>query len=123
MGHGARDELGTTFDDNYISGTKTLVYTTPSITISAAAEEWATIELDTPFDYNGTDNLIMEIQWSGGSGTFYTYKWETGTDRCVKASNPGLPTGAVSTQMCQFRIELPLALQNSTFGSIKGMFY
>jgi hypothetical protein len=122
LGHGASDELGATFDDNYIAGTKTLVYSAPSITLTAAPEEWATIDLDIPFDYNGTDNLIMEIQWAGGSGTFYTYAWDTGSDRCVTASHPSNPTGLVSSQMCQFRIELPLALEHSTFGSIKSMF-
>jgi hypothetical protein len=122
LGHGASDVLGTTFDDNYIVGTKVLVYENAAVTLTAAAEEWVTLDLDTAFDYNGTDNLIMEIQWSGGSGTFYTYKWQTGTNRCLTASNPSLPTGSLTTQMCQLRLDLPLALENMTFAAIKKAF-
>ena len=122
LGHGASDELGNTFEDNYIVGTKVLVYESSAVTLTANPEEWVTLDLDTPFDYNGTDNLIMEINWSGGSGTFYTYKWQTGTNRCLTAANPSLPTGSLSSQMCQFRLELPLALENMTFAAIKRAF-
>ena len=122
LGHAASDELGTTFEDNYITGTKVLVYENTSVTLTANPEEWVTLNLDTPFDYNGTDNLIMEILWSGGSGTFYTYKWQTGANRCLTAPNPALPTGSLTTQMCQLRLELPLALENMTFAAIKRAF-
>ena len=123
LGHGASDELGTAFEDNYIAGTKVLVFDSASVTLTANPEEWVTLDLDTPFDYNGTDNLIMEIQWEGGSGTFYTYKWQTGLSRCLTASNPSLPTGVLSTQMCQLRLELPLAFEQTTFAAIKRAFY
>ncbi len=122
LGYGATDELGTTFEDNYIAGTKVLVYENAYVTLSADPEEWVTLQLDTPFDYNGTDNLIMEINWAGGSGTFYTYKWQTGTNRCLTTSNPSLPTGSLTTQMCQFRLDLPLALESMTFAAIKRAF-
>jgi hypothetical protein len=122
LGHGANDELGTVFDDNYIEGTKTLVYSAPSQTVHAEAEGWFDLSLDTPFEYNGTDNLIMEIQWAGGSGTFYTYKWATGTSRCLTAANPSLPSGTLSTSMCQFGIDAVLSLRPVTFGAIKSFF-
>ena len=123
VGHGASDELGTNFEDNYIAGTRTLVYSATSQTLFAQAEEWVTIDLDTPFDYNGIDNLIVEINWSGGSGTFYTYKWQTGTNRCLTGANPGSTTGSLSTQIGQIRLDLPLALESTTFAAIKRAFY
>jgi hypothetical protein len=122
MGYCESDELGDTFEDNYVPGSMTPVYSSPSMTIGSPAEEWATLELDTPFEYDGTGNLLVEIQWSSGSGSFYVYSWKPGTNRCLRGSHPGSTSGYLLDAMCQFRIELPLALQQETFGSIKALF-
>ncbi|MBN1434755.1 hypothetical protein JW921_08350 [Candidatus Fermentibacterales bacterium] len=121
MGLCASDELGQSFEDNYVPGTRQLVYSTMLHTIAAQAEQWATIELDTPFWYDGSSNLIVEVQWAGGSGSFYSYRWETGSGRCVKGSYPGAVSGSVLTSMSQLMISGSLGLQGLTFAGVKSV--
>jgi hypothetical protein len=113
-------ELTSTYADNYVPGTRTLVYSTPQQVMSAGPDEWMTITLDTPYDYDGLGNLIVEFEWVGGSNMFYTYMWETGSNRgLMNKSSVGSPTGTLYTRMSQLRFDGPTALDHSTFGSIK----
>jgi hypothetical protein len=122
MGLSASDQLGAAFDDNYIPGSRILVYETPALTIAADPDQWATIALDTPFWYNGVDNLIVELQWTGGVNMFYTYWWETGSNRSVIAEVADAPTGTVGTSMTELQAVGTLGLENLTFGGIKASF-
>ena len=119
MGHSASGELGTRFDDNYIPGSKVLVLSEGVQTVSAGSDGWITLELETPFEYNGTDNLVIEVHWSSGSGSVYTYKWETGQNRSLTGAHPTSPDGSLDSQTSQIRIDMPLALEQMTFGRIK----
>jgi hypothetical protein len=119
LGHYDQDALGAVFDDNYLPGSDVMVYSEPYTELKVGADDWVTLDLETAFDYDGTDNLVMEVRWSSGSGSIYTYKWETGQDRCLRGDGPGSAHGTLLTQMCEFRIETSLALEQSTFGSIK----
>ncbi|MCK5785384.1 MAG: hypothetical protein KAH54_02365 [Candidatus Sabulitectum sp.] len=49
------------FDGDYIPGTKTLVYST-SLLVVDQNSDWKEIVLDEACFYNGSDNLIIEIQ-------------------------------------------------------------
>ena len=119
LGHTDRDELGNVFDENYLPGTDVRVYSTSYAELKVGTDGWVTIDLQTDFDYNGTDNLVMEIQWSAGSGSLYTYAWDTGTDRLLRGASPSSATGQLGSGICQFMIGSTLALEQSTFGSIK----
>jgi len=122
VGLASESELSDTFNDNYIPGTRTLVYTTTTQVMSAGPDEWSIITLDTPFWYNGTDNLIVELEWIGGSNMFYTYMWDTGTNRgLMNKSDVTSPTGTLSTEMSRLMIDGTLALEHETFGSIKAL--
>ena len=60
MGYCASDQLGSVFDDNYVAGSKVLVYDSASQVCSGAAGEWFSIVLDTPFSYvQSSGNLIV----------------------------------------------------------------
>ncbi len=119
MGLCSSDQLSLgSFDENYISGTKTLVYSTDLLIVSMT-DEWPEIELDNPFFYNGTDNLIIEISWNNEthSNIYNVYEWFAGTNRCIVSENhsdiksyPFLP---------HMKLFGDLALENSTFASIK----
>ena len=90
--------------------------------MSAGPDEWMIITLDTPFWYNGVDNLIVELEWVGGSNMFYTYMWETGTNRgLMNTTNVNSPTGTLSTEMSELMFDGTLALEPETFGSIKAI--
>ena len=53
----------------------TLVYTGTNITIGSDSNGWQTFSLDTPFEYNGTDNLMVVVcrtKASSGSPTYHS---------------------------------------------------
>lgn len=122
MGLASSDQLSESFEGNYIPGSRTLVYETPTQIMSAAPDQWMTISLDTPFWYNGTDNLIVELIWAGGSNMFFTYKWNTGSFRALENdSDIYSPTGTLSQNMSELMFDGPLALTPCSFGAIKAL--
>jgi hypothetical protein len=122
MAHSTLDELTNTYADNYIPGTRVLVYQTASQVMSAGADEWMTITLDTPFQFNGSDNLVVELEWVGGASMFYTYMWGTGAYRGLMNKNDvTAPTGTLSQNMSELMFDGPLALDQTTFGAIKSL--
>jgi hypothetical protein len=123
MGLAAGTELTDTYDSNYVPGTKTLVYQTASQTMIADPDQWMTIALDTPYWYDGTSGLIFELQWEGGVNMFYTYMWDTGTNRgLMNKTDITSPTGTLSTSMSELMFDGVLSLGTSTFGAIKASF-
>jgi len=120
VGLASESELSNRFKDNYIPGTRTLVYQRSSQVMSAGPDEWMVITLDTPFWYNGGDNVIVELEWAGGANMFYTYMWETGASRgLMNKADVTAPTGTLSTVMSQLMFDGPMALEQHTFGYIK----
>lgn len=113
-------ELTDTYLDNYTAGTRTLVYETPTQMMKAQPDEWMTIALNTPFEYNGTDNLIVEFQWAGGSNMFYTYMWNTGENRALmNKTDIGSAKGTLYTTMSQLMFSSASSLEHHTFAAIK----
>jgi hypothetical protein len=120
LGLASESELTDTFADNYIPGSRVLVYETPTQVMSADPDEWMTIVLDTPFWYNGTDNLIFELEWAGGSNMFFTYLWDTGSSRgLMNKSSISSPVGTLSTIMSQLMFDGSMDLEQHTFAEIK----
>ena len=84
-----------------------IVYQRSTVTLTAAAGTWLEFELDTPFEYNSTQSLVVEIEQCSVTGTFsgfslaHTNLAITGNGRsysttvtCV-APYQGLTTGRV----------------------------
>lgn len=119
--YSSASELTNTYADNYTNETRTLVYQTGSQVMTAGPDEWMTISLDTPFEYNGTDNLVVEFEWVGGSNMFYTYMWDTGVNRGLMNKNSvTAPTGTLYTKMSELMFEEDTAtLEAVTFAAIK----
>ena len=123
MGLCSSDELGTNFDDNYIPGTRILVMSSSSYTTpSAAPNEWFDNILDTSFWYNGVDNLIIEIEWSSGTGSLYTWHWDASGQRCIIGPYGASIESEISSVMPNIKLNGVLSLSNSTFGQIKAAF-
>ena len=123
MGLCSSDELGSTFDDNYISGTRIQVlsaspYTSPTV----GPNEWFEFVFDTPFWYNGQDNLLIEVEWSSGAGSLYTMHWNAGTNRSMYALYGGATALSLRSTAPNLRLDGTLSLENSTFGRIKAAF-
>jgi len=119
LGLCADDQLSnSSYDGNYIAGTKTLVYSTDPLFVNQA-DEWAEIILDEPYWYNGTDNLIIEIQWDNAThdNSYYNHEWLAGDNRCIFTQSS---TDILSYNMLPHMILAgSLSLENSTFAGIK----
>ncbi|MCD4777277.1 MAG: hypothetical protein K8S15_14675 [Candidatus Aegiribacteria sp.] len=125
MGLCSSNQLGLNFDDNYITGTKILVlssslYTTPSVN----PNEWFDIVFDTPFWYNGQDNLLIEIEWSSaaGSDALYSWHWDGGANRCIFGRYGSSAALFPKVEVPNLRLNGTLSLTNSTFARIKALF-
>lgn len=119
MGYSPLNVLGTTFAENYVPLSRTLVYSGDA-TISAEEDEWFTIPLDSPFWYNGSDFFIMEVIWDSGTGNPSCYEFNTPmTPSSLKSPDPNGETGFLSSMRCQFMLDGSQALENGTFASIK----
>jgi hypothetical protein len=129
MGLCAADQLGSNFEDNYIPGTKTLVYSTSTQVVSGNPDEWASISLDTDYAYDSAaGNLIIEVTWMSclDLKSFYVRGWDTGTIRAVgytQAGAPSYPTGSLSSAIprLKFTGTAQGALEVLTFGAVKSM--
>lgn len=124
MGVTESDMLGTTFDDNYTPGTRTLVYETSLLELDVGPDEWIDLTLDTPYWYNGEDNLIVEVVWQSGENTVWAYVWNTTgqTPRSLEAATSGAQQGFLSQKLSELRLDGVLTLEENTFGNIKASF-
>ena len=120
MGYCPNDLLDTNFMDNYIENTRTEVHFSSSINVAEGGDEWFYIDLDTPFWYDGTQNLILEVVWESGSGSVHNYFFDTpGAPMRLKSAEPYAETGFLSSLRCQFMLVGTEQLENGTFASVK----
>ncbi len=119
MGPAAGSALGNNFDANY-AGARTTVYnqTNPSFMPSGG---WVTIPLDTPYFFNGTGNLIIEIAWPNGGQEIYAGYWATTGNRTLTAFF-GSPTGDLFEFCPNLLLSGTMNLSPMTFGAIKASF-
>lgn len=126
----AEDDLGSVFDENYIEGTRTLVYENPSQVMSGASGDWAALQLDTPYLYDmEAGNLIIEVTWDSciDHQSFYVHSWDTGAIRAVSNTQigaPSSPTGSLSSAMARLILTGSSggSFTSLTFGSVKTLF-
>jgi len=120
LGYCPNETLGTNFADNYSPGSRTLVHHSDNITVAEGTEEWFSIDLDTPFWYNGAENLILEVTWASGAGSVNNYLFTTPmTPVNLKSAIPDGETGFLSSIRCQFMLLGMQQLENGTFASVK----
>lgn len=120
MGYSDLDQLGTVFDDNYRPGTMTEVFWEENFTVYAPdPDSWFSIDLELPFFYNGSGNLIIEYSWPDGYGAVYNYHWDVPV-RSLTAGW-GSSTGFTSDDCPHLLLTGSLSLEPLTFGAIKAM--
>jgi hypothetical protein len=79
------------FTGNYAGHTPAQVYYTASQYVAGTPDTWFGFDFDTPFEYDGTNNLIIEVEWNTDGGG-YTYCYADATpSHFVYASNGGMP--------------------------------
>jgi len=119
MGLCETDTLSENYEDNYIPGTKTTVLDASGFTVNApAGDEWFYVNLEEPYWYNGEDNLILEFEWPGGSGSLYVYHWFTGENRAVNGGY-GSGSGYLEGNIPHMLLSGTLSFDQMTFGRIK----
>ena len=116
-----QDMLGSSFEDNLIPGTGQTAFYRDSVILVNSPDEWVYFTLDSPFWYNGSDNLIIEFLWSEGyteDSCMYSWHWESGSIRSITGEYDD-DTGTMSSLVIMFRLQGDMTLSNSTFGEIK----
>jgi hypothetical protein len=57
--------------------------------VPATAGVWFGFDFDTPFDYNGSSNLIMEVDWNTDSGGYCYCRSNSEASRFAYSYNGG----------------------------------
>ncbi len=121
MGLCQSDQLSETFEDNYIPGSRILVYDHDDVTITAGApNQWFEIQFDTPYFYAGHDNLVIDFLWDGGACSIFNWGSEPGPARSITGGY-GDATGTAESDVPHIRLNGTLDLERATFGEIKAL--
>jgi hypothetical protein len=114
-------KLVANFATNFGGNTPLEVFSRSSYYLSGTAGKWFGFTFDKKFEYNGKDNLVVDVSWNGDSGgTCYTY-WSPGTARCVYNYNGG--TVYLTNYVHYMRISLePNAVAPTSLGRVKAVY-
>lgn len=105
VGHTSEDRLDTTFASNYVYGPPMTVYYRESTDIKYVVGQWHEFVFDTPFIYNGEDNLLFEVRYNGCSNeSIYNLGWRYGSSDRVVDGFLGHETGWPREMMPSFRL-------------------
>jgi len=125
MGYTTRDILEPDFDSNYVPGSKTLVFSRSTYTLSGLVPDaWFTTPLDTPFFYNGSGNLLIDIEWTSApeSNSIFIWNWNTNQLGRAMFATPEGPTGSPEETLPYMILGGTNDLESETFARIKTMF-
>jgi len=94
--HTTRTSLSSTFTDNYSGNTPVMVYSNASLGLVGAETQWFQIAFNKQnFGWNGTDNLLIEIQWDGSPvGGLITATTYGTSSKALIGSSVGAATGS-----------------------------
>lgn len=94
-----RNELSSTLSDNYDGGNKSIVHTSNSANYGGAANKglWREFALTTPFDYDGSSNLLVEFEMNGDAADrhsvgSYAFSANSGSRRHITVAQVGKDT-------------------------------
>lgn len=68
MGHTTRTGLGTDYEANYAGNQPVICYRGDFVTTNVTPYTWYGWDLTTPFEYNGRDNVIVDVEWMRRTG-------------------------------------------------------
>lgn len=103
--HTTVTELDSVYDGNYAGNTPQAVMTRDTLFLRWKNGDWESLEFDHPFDYNGTNNLILEFRWQGDNdSSVYDFGWYTTGNRAMDAKASAAERGTPRNYMPRFRI-------------------
>lgn len=118
MGLTDKEELTDMFAENWIPGTRTLVFSADSLYTGAVQGDVIEIQLDVPYYYPGEHNLLVETISGTGNWTS-VYSWESGVQRNLASYYLSSPQGYLATETPYIVLEGEADLQPSTAGAIR----
>jgi hypothetical protein len=120
-----KDKLVADFEANYDGRTPRKVYECDSqYTGGAVAYTWWGFDFDPPFQYDGDDNLIIEVFWLERSGEpgVVTY-WTPLEGRCCMYAGPVPCDPAIFDYLHYMRITIsPTAVAPTSIGRVKALY-
>lgn len=109
-------QLFTNYNDNYQGNSPQTVFSAETLDLNWTNNEWHGIIFDTPYQYNGSDNLIFEFRWQGdNSNAVYVKGWyPPGGNRVLDGFSLSNPIGTLRAYMNSIRIYYtPLAIDET----------
>jgi hypothetical protein len=122
--HTSRDKLVADFQRNYDGNTPLQVYSDPELRITPPAYTWFGFDFSPPFEYNGRDNVIIEVHWKERSGApgIVTY-WTPAEGRCCMYAGPVPCDPAVFNFVHYMRVTLTfVGVEPTSWGRLKTVF-
>jgi len=95
--HTSLSELTDTYATNYDGNEPDTVTSTSMLELGWVNNQWGRLPFDTPFEYNGQDNLLLEFRWNGDDGrAVYSKGWyPPGGNRTLDGYSLTSPTGTL----------------------------
>jgi hypothetical protein len=122
--HTTKTTLESTFNNNYTGNTPVLVRPSGNYTVPGGPN-YVDMPISTnTFNYNNTNNLLMEIRWNGDTGTT-CYCWRSpDTSRRVSANDHNASSGTVwsNSQHIRLTIGTMTGLAPTSLGRIKSLY-
>ncbi|MCP4231830.1 MAG: hypothetical protein GY771_17005 [bacterium] len=123
MCHTGLTELTDNFEDNYDGNTPVVVVPTGTLNFPNRNDYWFDMPGFTSFEYNGTDNLIIELRFSGSNNRKYYTWYDDITGRNLLGRSYDATAGSVSDMLLRVKIWITYgAIESSSLGNIKAVF-
>jgi hypothetical protein len=104
LSHTDRDRLNVNFASNYVFGPPVSVFYRGEMEVKYERGYWYEFVLDTPFTWNGEDNLLVEFRYDGcDTRSLYNLDWWTGTFDRVVDGYIGIENGFLRERMPALR--------------------
>jgi hypothetical protein len=119
--------LSTSFNANYGGGVPLEVFMLDTLSIdwTHASPGWNGFDLDTPFQYSGSGNLIVEFRYLGHNGKTVNARAASlpSADRCLSGGYPTSTTGQLMSFLTCMRLHHGSSgLEGTSFAKVKAFF-
>ena len=122
--HTTKTALEATFDNNYTSKTPVQVMNKAIFTMPAGPD-WVDFGIDPgKFNYNNSDNLLMEVRWNGDGGVVDYCSRSAQANSRVFAADHNASSGTVQNngQCIRLYIGTMTGVEPTTLGRVKALF-
>ncbi len=119
--------LSTSFEANYDGASPVEAFSVDTLEIRWAGSSpgWNGFDLDEPYQYSGTRNLIVEFRYLGHDGKTVNARAANlpSGDRCLSGPYPTSSTGQLMSFLTCMRLHYDDSeLDTTTFGALKALF-